>query len=474
MRQSLIIEEMLDLELNVTLVAPLYLQLYQAIMNQIMAGKIPLGARLPASRKLAQQLTVSRNTVQKAYEQLIAEGYLNGKVGSGIYVTAEIPSNYYRKKKILPINKNEVASINEVGDFTPGIPDLQLFPHQLWARCCHKVLRHQYKQLLVTSSAYGNLILREAITDYLTQARGVRCTPEQIIITAGSQEAINLVIKTLLQPTQSIAIENPGYRGVYYAARANQANITPAPVLQDGIDLEYLRKQKKSPHLIYVTPSHQYPLGATLPVSKRLELIQLAKKNDSYIIEDDYDSEFHYQVKPLPSMQGLDQDDRVIYLGTFSKMLFPALRLGFLVVPPTLAAQFAQMKLHAFGHTSLFNQAVVAEFIASGQFTRHLKRMRLIYAEKYKAIVAACEQHLPKSVQLHAQNVGLHVTLIFRNSINDQAFVKKINKIGLYPSALSSYYQTPQKQSGLVLGFGNMKLTDIEPGIMKIAQALKR
>lgn len=477
MKKPLNIEEILDLEFVAMADKPLYLQLYQEILQRIISGRMTRGTRLPASRNLAKQLNISRNTVQKCYEQLAAEGYLHSKIGSGIYVAAEIPDTYLNVDVSIPSNPvnrpiRTVASTPKFGDFSPGIPDLELFPHKLWTRTCHKILRHQYQQLLYAKDGYGDLNLRQAIVDYLAQARGMQCNSEQIIITCGSQEAINLAIRTLLQPERSIAIENPGYRGAIYAATSNHATITPIAADEHGINVEILQQQKIAPQLIYVTPSHQYPLGSSLPITRRLELLEYAQQNDSYLIEDDYDSEFHYQVKPLPSLQGLDKYQRVLYVGTFSKMLFPAIRLGFLVVPASLATEFEKMKLYGFGRTTLFNQAVLAEFMQAGHFSRHLRRMRLIYAEKYKVILDACHMHLSEKAQIHAQSVGLHIALSFKNKTDDQKLVSKLNQLELYPAPLSSYYHSAKKQSGLVLGFGNTAVNRIEPGILQIARNL--
>lgn len=265
------IEEMLDIKLKNDLKTPLHLQLYQAIKEKIIKGNIEINTRLPASRQLATQLHISRNTVQNAYAQLKAEGYLHSKVGSGIFVKAEIPDHYIKSQYITtakPANNTKSNTKIVSGDFTPGIPDLKNFPHKLWQTISHKVLRQHYKKLLFANDPLGYQPLRKAIAHYLKYSRSVNCHHNQVIITAGAQEAISLSIQALLKPQQKIAIENPGYRGAILAAQHQQARIITIPMKASGLDIKGLTKYR--PKLIYVTPSHQYPLGHTLPIEERL------------------------------------------------------------------------------------------------------------------------------------------------------------------------------------------------------------
>lgn len=467
------IVELLNVELSGD--EPLHRQLYQAIVQQINQQQLKAGDRLPASRNLAKQLSVSRNTVQRAYDQLLVEGYLQTKPGSGVYVTAEVPDDYCKVNtaksyKTTPMLAETITHHAE--PFAPGIPDLKNFPHQQWAKVTKKVLRERYQYLLNYTCYEGDLDLRKTLVDYLSYARRVHCTAEQIIITSGAQEAINLVMRSMLDAKKTIAIENPGYTGAYYALQSCAAKILPVPVLEDGLDIDWITQQKKKIELLYITPSHQYPLGTTLPINKRLALLHWAEKNNSYIVEDDYDSEYHYKAKPLPSLQGLDHHDRVIYMGTFSKVLFPALRLGFVVVPPKLLPAMQQMKRFGFGATPILNQMILNEFIKAGYLNRHIKSMRLLYAEKHRLIKQLCQQLLPERVKLFANDIGMHICLQLANKSEQEKAIVDLNAQGFYPARLDKYYYGRHKKYGLVIGFANTDLKQIKRGIAILQASL--
>lgn len=470
------LDELIHIELSHSGQPSLFLQIYQQLKTQITEQRLPQYTRLPASRKLASQLKVSRNTVQKAYQQLLAEGYIESKPGSGTDVAAQIPDAYTHitsnteTKQVFPPSQVAKPTI-----FTPGIPDLAEFPTAIWNKTYRQVLRHHYNTLLFNHSAAGYPELQAAIANYLRYSRAVICDPEQVIITTGTQEGLNILLQSLLTPSQSIAIEKPGYRGVYNVAKAKGCSISQIPVLDDGIDLNALQKRKRKPKLIYVTPSHQYPLGATMPISKRLKLLEYARKNNCYILEDDYDSEFHYQVKPLPSLQGLDKHQRVLYLGTFSKVLFPSVRIGYIVAPKSLITTLSQSKQICFGHTPMLMQIMTAEFIQQGSFARHIKRMRTLYAKKHRALLTACQQHLSSEVKIIDYGVGLHLVILFNDqSINDLKLVSLCKKHKIAAMALSEYYFNKKTQSGLILGFGNTPLDKIESSVMVIKHCLRQ
>ena len=449
----------------------IYLQLYNEITKQIINQEISNNVRLPASRQLASQLNISRNTVQKAYEQLIAEGYLIAKRGSGIYVCAEIPESYSKAFTRKTESPTIIKQSNKSKLLAPGIPDLESFPHQAWHKASNKVMRLKYKSLLCQQSYFGDQEFINTLHEYLTYSRNIKCDPKQIIITTGAQEAINITMHTVLSDHAEIAIENPGYRGAYQAIKTCGIRPKTIPVIEDGISIEHLNKLNAK--LVYITPSHQYPLGMTIPISKRLQLLEYARKNNSYIIEDDYDSEYHFKTKPLPSLQGLDKHDRVIYLGTFSKVMFPAIRIGYIIAPKSLLEKFQNIKQFGYGPTPLINQFILTNFIQSGEFGRHVKRMRVIYAKKYKKILAACNKYLDKEVKLYANDIGMHITLQLPQRANEKLIIQNLNAKNLFPAPLSGYYKA-NKQKGLVIGFANLDTNKIASIIKIIAQTINK
>lgn len=474
------IEELLSIDFNAE--ESLHRQLYLVLVKQINLKELQEGDKLPASRKLAQQLNISRNTVQKAYDQLQIEGYIETKLGSGVFVSAHIPDDYCQvlndghdvsvvknesPEKDFPFHQHRSAN------FAPGVPNLKAFPHQQWNQVARKVLKEKYLDLLQYNSFYGLSELQKTIANYLKYARGVKCSAEQIIITNGAQEAINLVSRVLLAKKKSMAMENPGYIGAVEAFKNNGAHIIPIPILKDGLDIAYLKKQRQHLQCLYITPSHQYPLGATLSVNQRLEILQWAEKNKSYIIEDDYDSEYHYKAKPLPSLQGLDTKQRVIYIGTFSKVLFPALRLGFIIAPPQLLADMQNMKRYGFGATPLFNQYVLNTFMQAGYLNKHIKMMRLHYAKKQQFLMTCCRELLPKKIILFTNDIGLHITLQFSNKTEQEKATQVLNTAGFYPTPLSNYYFSKQKKYGLVIGFANTSMENIKKGVQLIASCFQ-
>lgn len=467
---SIPIEELQNIDLSDPNTA-IYLQLYNEITKQIINQEISSNVRLPTSRELASQLHISRNTVQKAYEQLIAEGYLIAKRGSGIYVCAEIPDSYSKAftRKVEP--QTIIKQSNKSKLLAPGIPDLESFSHQAWQKASNKVMRLNYKSLLCQQSFFGDPEFINTLHEYLTYIRNIKCDHEQIIITTGAQEAINITMWAMLGDNVEIAIENPGYCGAYQAIKTCGIKPKAIPVDKDGISIEHLNKFKAK--LVYITPSHQYPLGMTIPISKRLQLLEYARKNNSYIIEDDYDSEYHFKTKPLPSLQGLDKHDRVIYLGTFSKVMFPAIRIGYIIVPKSLLTKFQNIKQFGCGPTPLINQFILTNFIQSGEFGRHVKRMRVIYAEKYKKIISACNKYLSEEVKLYANDIGMHIALQLPQHANEDSIIQTLNAKKLFPAPLSEHYKT-NKQKGLVIGFANLNTESIDSTIKIISQIINK
>jgi len=377
---------------------PLYRQLYNAVRAAILDGQLPAGARLPATRVLAVDLGLSRTTVLTAMAQLLAEGYVEGKRGSGTCVARILPDaalhigrapagvgpsssatgrTLSRRGQLLA-----TASLGPSRDagmaraFRPGVPALDLFPWKTWLAIEGRLLRRLSGALRLYDNPAGYRPLRQAVADYLGAARAVRCEADQVIVVAGSQQALDLVARVLLDPGDAVWVEEPGYAGAKGALAAAGARVVPAPVDAEGLDVAAARQRCAAARLAYVTPSHQYPLGMTMSLSRRLALLRWASDAGAWVVEDDYDSEYRYTGRPLAALQGLDTEGRVIYTGTFSKVLFPALRLGYLVVPTDLADAFARAKALTDRGSPVLGQAMLADFLAEGHFGRHIRRMR--------------------------------------------------------------------------------------------------
>ena len=376
----------------------MYRQLYDKLRRAILDGRLRAGAKLPSTRGLAQELAIARNTVMGAYEQLLAEGYLEGKTGSGTYVartlpeavlnispvrpTASVtrnPGRLSRRGQTLATNRLGIRYIEPPRPFRPGTPAIDHFPFDLWSRLLAKYWRREPAGLLPYTDPAGYEPLRAAIAEYISAARAVRCDPEQIIVVSGAQQALDLATRLLLDPGDEVWMEDPGYNGARAAFLGAGVKPVAVPIDNDGLDVTM--GEKLSPHarLAYVTPSHQYPTGVVMTLSRRLGLLRWAERKRRWILEDDYDSEFRYASRPVPSLQGLDKSGTVIYCGTFSKVLFPSLRLGYIVVPASLVDAFRGAKAVVDRHCPTVEQAVLAEFIAEGHLARHIRRMRMLY-----------------------------------------------------------------------------------------------
>lgn len=426
---------------------PLHRQLYDAIRAAIVSGKLPAGARLPSSRTLASETGVSRVTVGVAFDQLRAEGYVEARTGSGTFVREGLPDDALLARRRTPAAKPRTksssltpVSVPRVPDarvpaeslpvhqrapiaFIAGLPALDLFPVKLWSKLSARRWRGaagEGSRLLNYGSALGYYPLRRAIAEYVALARGVRCEPDQVLVTAGAQQALDLAARVLLRAGEPVWLEDPGYFGARAAFEAADANIVPVPVDTEGLDVSAGEALAPDARLAYVSPSHQFPLGVTLSMRRRLALLDWAARAGAWVIEDDYDGEFRYVGRPLASLQGLDADrsagtdparvsSRVLYVGTFSKTLCPALRLGYVIVPPLLVDAFVAAKGASVGHTASVEQAVLADFIDEGHYARHVRRMRLVYAERQAALVSAASAHLSNWVDVRPSAAGMHL-----------------------------------------------------------------
>jgi GntR family transcriptional regulator/MocR family aminotransferase len=406
---------------------PAYRWLYSALRSEILSGRLRPGARLPATRDLARQYALARGTIVNAFDQLRSEGYIEGAVGSGTYVSKVLPEalldvtlDRRKKPSIRRRSKPTLAPYAQravlfagykqrpTRAFRANLPALDLFPVALWARITARCLRRVSTRHLMGTEPSGYMPLRQAIAEHLARSRGVRCQPQQVAIVSGVQEALDLVARTLLNPGDRVAMENPGYPGAALIFHALRAKVIPAPIDGKGVIVRNL--PKRDLRLIYVTPGHQFPLGTTMSLTRRLELLACARQSGAFIFEDDYDSEYRYSGRPIPALQGLDDSSQVLYAGSFSKVLFPSLRLGYLVVPAGLEDRVAAIQSLTARHAPVLEQFVLSEFIREGHFQVHLRRMRQIYAERLSVLMEQARSRLAGLLEISPVEAGLQTT----------------------------------------------------------------
>ena len=472
----------------------LHRQLYYRLSHAILTRRLVPGTRLPPTRALAAELGVARNTVVNAFEQLLAEGYIEGKVGSGTYVSHALPDDMLQTRaKTSPPTRtlSSSAPLSKRGTiiaatpakqwqdsgrpraFRPGIPAIDEFPFEVWRQLANKRWRTLARDYLSYGEPEGYPPLRQAIAAYLGQARGVRCEPDQVIIVAGSQQALDLAARLLLDPGDVAWIEEPGYRGARGALLAAGAKLAPVPVDAEGLRVDVGIRKAKSARVAYVTPSHQYPMGVTMSLARRLKLLEWAAQSNAWILEDDYDSEYRFSGRPLTALQGLDNANRVIYIGTFSKVLFPALRLGYLVVPPNLVDAFIAARVMTDRQAPVLDQAVLADFIAEGFFARHLRHMRTLYAERRAALVEAIARELGGMLEITSEPAGLHVMARLPPGVDDQKMAQRAAAHNVEAPALADYALTHLPRGGLVLGYAAVAESEIREGVRRLRAAIK-
>lgn len=471
---------------------PLYKQIYDSIRSSILSGEIESQMRLPATRALAEQLGVSRMTVVNAYDQLLAEGYLEGKTGSGTFVASRLPEEYliapkqavgvrreYRRKlrlsgygKFLARQGRAIQTNEAAGRMVPfqhGLPALDDFPFDIWQKLIQKS-QTRLKRLLDENEPTGYRPLREAIANHLRSARGVNCAPEEVVITNGAQQGLDLISRILLGAGNCVWMEDPGYLGAREAFGASGADVLPVRCDAEGFDLDHAVKKYGSADLVYVTPSHQFPLGGAMSLRRRLKLLEWAASGDAWIIEDDYDSEFRYEGRPLASMQGLDRDGRVIYVGTFSKTIFSALRLGCLVVPSDMTEIFSTARIVTDAHSPLIEQAALAEFIRDGHFARHVRRMRKLYAERQQILLEAARKYLKGAIEMEPASSGMHLVGWLSEGVSDVEFSAAAAKKGIRIAPVSDYAIRKPKRSGLLFGYAAFDKKQIVESLKRIAE----
>jgi GntR family transcriptional regulator / MocR family aminotransferase len=487
-------------------------QLYQALRLRVLDGRLASGTRLPASRDLATALAISRNSVVRAYDQLYAEGFIEGRVGDGTYV-AQLPQSAPSAKKLstkvstgfstglptalstilpnLPVVssskvihsgaaqrlENNHLSLPPSGPpkaFRVGVPAFDLFPFEVWAKLNAAFWRKPDLQQLCYGDPAGDARLRGLIAAYLRSSRGMQCSAEQIVITSGAQQGISLCAQLLVEPGDAVGIENPGYRAAGHAFAVAGARLHGVPVDAEGIDCAALA-QVGNCRVAYVTPSHQYPTGVVMSLARRLELLAWAERNQGWIIEDDYDGEYRYSGAPLAPLAALDRQGRVLYVGTFGKVAFPALRLGYLVLPAGLVEAFARRRAVDVRHSEVSTQAVMAEFMATGHFQRHIRRMRRAALSRRNTLLAGWPENIAGVGSLPSVAAGLHMTVAVESLAREQQLIELAASVDVEVNGLSSYwlpgsFSSPDWRAGLVLGFAAVPEEAISAALLRLNQ----
>lgn len=472
----------------------LHRQLYEQLRRAILLARLQPGQRLPATRSLADELGVSRNTVLSAFDQLLAEGYVAGRVGAGTYVAASIPDNVlevtsastattqrHTSRRLPSARGTLLAGVRLAVDrdeapprpFRAALPDLDLVPLGDWLKTIRRCLRLPPRDLLSYGDAGGYAPLRRAIAEHVVAKRAVVCAPEQVLIVSGSQQGLALAANVLLDTDETAWMEDPGYVGARAALTAAGVRLLPVPVDGEGLDVEWARTHYPHARLAYVTPSHQYPTGVTMSLARRLQLLEWAQKSHAWIVEDDYDGEYRYGGRPLESLHGLDRIDCVLYLGTFSKILFPALRLGYLVVPPDLIEVFRAAKALVDRHPPLLDQAILADFIEEGHLGRHVRRMRALYAARQEALRSALGEYFGDLVDAPRNDTGMHLAAWLPGSTDDRALAEIAQAHGIVAVPVSANSLEHPCRPGLVLGFAAFEERQIRNGVRKLAAALE-
>jgi GntR family transcriptional regulator / MocR family aminotransferase len=466
---------------------PLFQQVYRGLRQAILSGTFRAADRLPSTRDLAQELRISRTVVLLAYDQLVAEGFAAGRGGSGTYVSAGLgaarPRTQEKSARLQLSRYGEAAAdVASSVDF-PGrraIPlrydfayggrgDVETFPFEMWRRILLRHARTAPIRELDYGAAAGSLALREAISIHVRRARAVLCDSSQVIVVNGSQQALDLIARVLIEPGAPVAIEDPQYQGTREIFRTAGARLQPVPVDRDGLNPAELPKNAR---VAFVTPSHQFPTGAILPLARRLALLGWARRQDGVIVEDDYDGEFRYEGQPLESLQGLDTEGRVIYLGTFSRTIFSALRIGYLIAPKSLVPAFTAAKWLCDRHTATLEQETLAEFIATGMYERHLRRIRRRNTAHREALLDAIHKYLGERVEVSGDGAGTHVVLWPKKRIPENKVIEKAasKEVGVY--GISRYYLARPTKSALMLGYSRMNPEKIREGIRRLSEVL--
>lgn len=461
---------------------PLYWQLYQQLREAILKGNLESGAQLPSSRRLAQQYRIARITVAQAYDQLKLEGYVYSQVGAGTFVAdgleAEIGEMVFQPtlsawgQRVMATSEVEpLSGMRPQIDFGFGRSYPHIFPYAIWRRLLARYLSTDDVMLSRYGSVAGFNPLRKALADYLSRLRGVRCVPNQVVVVSGAQQALDILSRLLLTDNDEVLVETPGYAAAYELFRLHGARLLGLPVDEHGFPVEKIPATSRA-RLVFVTPSNQFPSGGTMLLPRRTALLQWARKQDALIIEDDYDGELRYDGRPLTALQGLDGDGRVVYLGTFSKVLFPALRLSYIVLPPNLVDPFVRAKGLVDRGAPTLTQAAVADFLTEGHFERHLRHLRKAYGQRRQVLIRALNYFFPNQLCFSDVAAGLHVMLYLKPDWDESEVVSKAAQagVGLYPGAPYHLEKTPPPS--ILLGFSGLTEAEIEEGIARLSSVL--
>ncbi|MFT6559466.1 PLP-dependent aminotransferase family protein [Sneathiella sp.] len=470
--------------------SPLHKQLFLALREAILDGRIRAGIRLPSTRSLANDLQISRNTVLSAFDQLLAEGYIVSKVGAGSFVSDQLPEDFLKSQNLKAKPGARARKVNVSAraqriagaqlekphhgkSFSPGMPELQQFPFEDWARLLGRHWRHPKREFLVGNPIGGSVVLRKALADHLGQTRSVKCDADQILVLSGSQQAIHLVIKAFADINDPIWMEEPGYPGIRDSIISAGAKPISVPVDEEGFQLDRALELAPQAPLACISPSHQYPLGHTMSLARRIDLLGWAKENDRFILEDDYDSEYRYTGRPLSSLQGLDNDNRVLYIGTMSKVMFPGLRIGYLVVPPDLVDLFLALRKGEDGHSPAVAEAALAEFISEGYLASHIRRMRLLYQKRQQTLVTLLQTEAAPWLTVVPQESGMHLIAHLTPRISDKDVEQKTRIAGMLLRSLSSFYQKETAANGLIIGFAGTDEKEMPQLVHKLVRILQ-
>lgn len=472
---------------------PLHRQIYDAYRTTIVGRNLRPGQKVPSTRDLARQLGISRMPILSAYAQLLAEGYLESRGGSGTYVSSSMideltscerthgdharrrsgPRPVSRLSAVIPPFKLAPWLLGW-GAFTVGHLAFEHFPFPVWAKLIARYSRNVRVSALHFSDPMGSPGFREAIAAYLRTARAVNCDARQIMIVSGSQQALEISARVLLDPGNPVWIEEPGYRLAQHVLLLAGARLVPLPVDHEGLNVASGLEQCHRARAAYVTPSHQFPLGVTMSASRRIQLLEWAQTYGAWVIEDDYDSEYRYQELPISSLQGLDKNSRVIYIGTFSKTLFPSLRVGYMVVPPDLIDRFVAVRHALDVYPPHLYQAVLTDFIEEGYLSRHLRRTRMVYAERRNILVDAIQREFGSELEILGAEAGIHLVVTLQGQLRDRAISERAARENLWLWPLSPCYIDKNRKQGFILGFGSVSSKEIPRRVRQLRQLITK
>ncbi|NOR63501.1 MAG: aminotransferase class I/II-fold pyridoxal phosphate-dependent enzyme [Rhodobacteraceae bacterium] len=452
-----------------SLAAPLFEQICAGLRARIISASLPEGAILPPTRALANELGVSRSTVVSAYEQLVAEGYLNGVQGSGYAVLSIGEVELSQRTQTKPRPQIRPAH-TPMRPFQAGQPDMRLFPHRQWAQTIARVCRTQPEALLLANDSFGNLDLRISIAAHVQEWRGISATPAQVIITAGSTDAIEICFRALAKHGEPIGLENPGYLPLRRVAENQGLSVENLEIDSNGATLP---SSARDIGMVVLTPSQQYPLGGAMPPARRHAFLQWAEKHNVWIVEDDYDSEFRYAGSPIPAMAGIDQLNRTLYVGSFSKIFSNSLRLGYIIAPENLVGRFRD-NLHTFGtKASALPQQALANFMQAGEFYRHLRRVRRIYGDRRAFLLGRLEQDFGQYGSFTDHQAGMQVAFHLHNDSPDSLIEERARKYGVTATALSGFQDGKTALNGLLLGFCGFSNEEMSDALSRLKKAIE-